>query len=50
MVRGAVGVGSKGYCTKTLMRLRLAKEVRNGKIKRRRPAVVRGVEYDVFGL
>jgi len=25
-------------------------EVRNGKIKRRRPAVVRGVEYDVFGL
>jgi len=23
-------------------------EVRNGKIKRRRPAVVRGVEYDVF--
>jgi hypothetical protein len=25
-------------------------EVRNGKIKRRRPAVVRGVEYDVFGV
>ena len=25
-------------------------EVRNGKIKRRRPAVVRDVEYDVFGL
>jgi hypothetical protein len=25
-------------------------EVRNGKIKRRRPAVVQGVEYDVFGL
>ena len=23
-------------------------EVRNGKIKRRRPAVVRGVEYDIL--
>jgi hypothetical protein len=23
-------------------------EVRNGKIKRRRPAVVRGVEYEIF--
>ena len=27
---------------------RFAREVRNGKIKRQRPAVVRDVEYDVF--
>ena len=33
-----------------VMMLRFAKEVKDGKIKKRRPAVVRGVEYDVFGL
>ena len=33
-----------------VMMLRFAKEVKDGKIKRRRPAVVRDVEYDVFGL
>jgi hypothetical protein len=47
--RGAVGVGSSGYRTKILMMLRFAKEVRNGKGRRRRPAVVRGVDYDAFG-
>ena len=31
-----------------VMMLRFAKEVKDGKIKRRRPAVVKGVEYDVF--
>ena len=48
VVRGAFGVCSSGYRTKILMMLRFAKEVRNGKIKRRRPAVVRGVEYDIL--
>ena len=50
MVRGAFGVGSSGRLTKTLKMLRIAKEVKDGKIKRQRPAVVRDVEYDVFGL
>ena len=49
MVRGAFGVGSSGRLTKTLMMLRFAKEVRDGKIKRRRPAVVKGVDYDFLG-
>ena len=31
-----------------VMMLRFAKEVKDGKIKRRRPAVVRGVEYNLF--
>ena len=50
MVRGAFGVGSSGYRRKTLMMLRFAKEVKDGKIKRRRPAVVKGVEYNLFGV
>ena len=33
-----------------VMMLRFAKEVKDGKIKRRRPAVVKGVEYDVFSF
>ena len=33
-----------------VMMLRMAKEVRNGKVKRRRPRVAQGVEYDIFGL
>lgn len=32
------------------MMLRFAKEVRNGKVRRRRPRVARDVEYDLFGL
>ncbi len=33
-----------------VMMLRMAREVRNGKIKRRRPRVAAGIEYDIFGL
>ena len=33
-----------------VMMLRMAREVRDGKIKRRRPRTARDVEYDVFGL
>ena len=50
MVRGTIGVGSKGDCAKILMLLRFAKAVRDGKIKRRRPAVVKGMDYDIFGI
>jgi hypothetical protein len=32
-----------------MMMLQFAKEVQNGKIRRRRPAMVRDVECDVFG-
>ena len=49
MVCGAFGVGSSGRLTKSLMMLRMAKEVRDGKIKRRRSRVAKGVDYDVFG-
>ena len=34
----------------TLIILRMAKEVKDGKVRRRRPRVARDVEYDVFGL
>ena len=43
MVRGTFGVGSSGYRTKTLMMLRLAKEVRNGKIIRTPVFAHRGI-------
>ena len=41
-------MGAVSRLSKTLMMLRFAKEVQEGKIKRRRSAVVKGMDYDIF--